>query len=1042
MDTQFLLKRLSEVVRTDATVANIPDFLATHFPFRSLKYTNSGQETESLQKLHEETFFRERIIKDRSSHNFIVIQGDNGSGKSHFIRWIKERYSNEVNEDEEAVLLITRSQSTLRGALKQIIDSNIFPDEFKSDELKRIIEADDNLSKDMLERNIIHQFAIEVEGDHSSNNLLDETHRKWLSVFLTDLVIKEKLLLKKGGPIERIKCRLDADKEGQRNDDIEPKFYPDDFEIKFSGVKTALQGAEGRPHQYTANLAEKLESDMNGPKLRENIAKYLNGKIEAVVQRCINLRASDLRQIFEKLRVELKNQGKNLTLFIEDITSFTGIDKALVEVLVTEHSGEFNQKFCRIFSVVGVTTAYYNGHFPENLKDRVTGRVIIDDQSLIANEHQLSEMTARYINAVNLRDEELKVWMENGAIEGDLPIAKENLKYKWSNVNLGDGRELSIFPLTSSALWNMYTRLPHKTPRKFLNGILRNIYQLYFYDPMNFPPDEKTLEQGIIKIPGWKNQLHEQIVWAQAGEMANKVGLLLRLWGDGTVISNRVDGVKLVGGLSEQVFRVFDLPFIEGIEDNAPIPQTNPINIANQRNEITVTVGPPKVATKEEKAFNDLQQEILEWFDGNPLKDHVDLRTNLKDVLTTFIDWEFEGVPKLMPQTFLTLNRISIEGQTSKADKGFQVKRSQGSKFALIALAAWQHLGKKTWFFEGASGHLNNMTNWLLTVKKEVIDSIVAPQDVENPEEWQMAKWGMASEFCTQLFSGKLYETDNINDIYSKIFTKEIDVQPQQHRSPEWKSLQAMLNRKNDEIKEQHNFNIRYFVTGQGDAAILSTPTIFLDARSALEVLEHLENISWDLKEISLPDIKSSSKVMWYRAFNFIKDLRELVESALEGEISSANKLIMILSYFLGDAHTENDVAQLFEDMKGFIRVLNEDLKDNVSDAVYGELISDILRAEDLYNSERTIEKVLELDKKTQLLSFSQNHLKNLQPYVDLMANMNKLVAEKKSKYSTRLNNFSGQDNDVKSVKREIEHKLIKLKTDLLSVNGGDINAN
>jgi len=65
-----------------------------------------------------------------------------------------------------------------------------------------------------------------------------------------------------------------------------------------------------------------------------------------------------IKKMFEQMRKELKIQGKSLTIFIEDITSFYGVDHALVDILVTEHTGTANfEHFCRLRSVVGITTA-------------------------------------------------------------------------------------------------------------------------------------------------------------------------------------------------------------------------------------------------------------------------------------------------------------------------------------------------------------------------------------------------------------------------------------------------------------------------------------------------------------------------------------------------------------------------------------------------------------------------------------------------------------------------------------------------------------
>ena len=65
-----------------------------------------------------------------------------------------------------------------------------------------------------------------------------------------------------------------------------------------------------------------------------------------------------------EIRKEIKRQGKNLTLLIEDITAFTGVNVALLNVLTTEHTGMYeSQELCRISSIVGTTEKYFNVNF-------------------------------------------------------------------------------------------------------------------------------------------------------------------------------------------------------------------------------------------------------------------------------------------------------------------------------------------------------------------------------------------------------------------------------------------------------------------------------------------------------------------------------------------------------------------------------------------------------------------------------------------------------------------------------------------------------
>ena len=207
MDLEKYRNKIAQVIRTDATTVHENYFLITHSPFKQLNYLPSGTTEKGKQQYDEERFLEQQIFQKRNDHQFLIIQGDNGSGKSHFIRWIKERYIKEVS-DEEAVLFISRSQSTLRGALSQIIESDLFNDQDLVDNLKKLIQANEHLNEKDLKRQIIIQFAASIQREEGEENqYLAKRDQKNLYQFLVEPIMQE-FMFKDGGAIERIKLRL------------------------------------------------------------------------------------------------------------------------------------------------------------------------------------------------------------------------------------------------------------------------------------------------------------------------------------------------------------------------------------------------------------------------------------------------------------------------------------------------------------------------------------------------------------------------------------------------------------------------------------------------------------------------------------------------------------------------------------------------------------------------------------------------------------------------------------------------------------------
>lgn len=110
--------RVTEVINKEAISVDIADFMATHAPLGQIAHLRpSGPATISESGLLSELTSSARA--DR--HVFAVVEGEPGTGKSHLIRWLYERYKAESAGQDE-VLLIERAQNSLLGTLRQIID--------------------------------------------------------------------------------------------------------------------------------------------------------------------------------------------------------------------------------------------------------------------------------------------------------------------------------------------------------------------------------------------------------------------------------------------------------------------------------------------------------------------------------------------------------------------------------------------------------------------------------------------------------------------------------------------------------------------------------------------------------------------------------------------------------------------------------------------------------------------------------------------------------------------------------------------------------
>jgi hypothetical protein len=1030
MADNFILKRISDVICINATVADKYDFFATHVPFKNLKFANSGTLSQKPVIVSEEDFFREELMNKRDMHNFIVIKGDAGSGKSHFIRWVSLRYKNAVDTEREIIISISREQNTLRGALEQIIESDVFSDNFKADELKILINAREHLNENTLKLNILAQFDIACEDDSGEEFILDKRYQKKVHDYLMDRAVKN-LLFKENGPIERIMSRLTAEsQEIEFVDFVEPKFYPNDFIMDYSSMQNEMRESS----KQARKLAEDLCNDEKGPTIREKLADYLNSKLDQVVQNCTNLRAADLKRIFEKLRMELKTQGKNLTLFIEDITSFTGVDRAVMEVLVTEHRGtEHNEKFCRIISVVGITTPYYLKSFPDNLRDRVTGRVEIDD-AILTNSRETAEMAARYINAINLESEVLIKWMKDENADNDrLPISDKNKEHDWANLTLFNNKVMSIFPFNETALWKMYQGISEndRTPREFLKRVILNVFKLYVSKPNEFPPSPTVLS-GFFKMPQWHNTIHEQKVEISGGENSNRLKSLFLLWGDASISATEVNGEKKVGLLSRNVFESFNLPIIDSAIEAIPPPK-QPVQPAVGDGAVEILSTPLPVNDKE---FRAIQAEIYNWHDkGEKLRNYQKLRDDVCDVLTDFIDWKSLGIPSSLVGDFFRRSFVSIEGQIGIVKPGFQVKRNSLSKYALLALASWRYLGKTSWNFEGAEDQITNLQRWMLSVKEEAVASVTNPQEIKDVDISKIPKYAILVEFYVNAFTGCLnLSVESTTDIYNKIYQKFTAPSIQEGRSKIFRDVQSKLVRKNNELLNHHEMIMQYYNCIQGDITRSAPDNYFENAAPILDIIRELKKSDWDIDKLDIQDLDSKNDNVCYRSVKLLGFFKEVVAEALEGEKEKSRDTLAKLDTFTDGDYSSENINALFKDMKDFFIVTLASVNGmNYNTEDFEFLTSNQGTPRKFLNAHKALQDALNSETRNdQLTRYSANPNAVLEPYINLFQKFNKFLDDTIRKYDTKLEGVINQVKDIESI---ITHT-----TDLFANITNDLN--
>lgn len=235
---------------------------------------------------------------------------------------------NNLSIEERTIAILVRSNWQTDNILKeakkrsvtirQLLEKPEVQDIGNKEIIKRLANASAAVPEDKLKDMIYHNFIIEINNDDDEYEIqLNNIKRKRLVAFLNNETIHD-YMMRSEGPIERIYSKV-AENSFVDLDTI-AQFKPEDFIVSVD-LYDDMQQAGADPKADKMARALMANDAMEDAK---KFSDYLNQFVEIVIQRCAGIEPGDFEQVFMDIRKELYRIGKNLTLFIEDVTSFTG----------------------------------------------------------------------------------------------------------------------------------------------------------------------------------------------------------------------------------------------------------------------------------------------------------------------------------------------------------------------------------------------------------------------------------------------------------------------------------------------------------------------------------------------------------------------------------------------------------------------------------------------------------------------------------------------------------------------------------------------
>ena len=906
-----------DAIKIDDMATEDAYFMATHMPFSQLEVYRGGSNAAASLEMSEEDIFEKIVCNPENEHRMVIVRGDNGTGKSHLIRYLKAKLemspSTVYNPATEQLVFLRRLNNSVRGVFSQLIEQKVIRDPDVEEKLRRFIASSEAKDENSFKTDILYSYIAAVSNDQSGEIYKPVICRD-IASYLSDSRIKE-YLLREGGAISRCYSVITAPSSQVLKDTT--VFMEDDFNVN-KLIRAVIK--QGDPQ--ASDFAMTLKADQDE---MVRLVNYLNRFTREVVQRCADITSESAKSVFAQLRKDLKKQGKNLTLFIEDFTGFTGIDSELITALSTEHGGDY-EDLCRVTAIIGITNDYYD-QFRDNFKDRVTHQISVTDRSF-GSGNFLIQMAGRYLNAIYCEPEQIRAWNHVGAELQDLPVSDFAPPCEWDSIKIGE-KEVTLYPFNKEALLRLYESLPFKNPRMFLRDVIRAQLKEYF--------DGKTYGDGWVfpLNPGhfqMARESHSSTIDRMESfsqEDRNRLKSVLALWGDGTASGIRKnDGTLFVGGLNKAFLEDINLGFFSGIGEITDEKTEEPAAKPDQ------TVRDPKsselenvqnIKPKERRVdgatqnYNKFKDDITRWFTQNePLKFDSDYRNWLRVFICGTpnqcgaINWQDCGIPAYVAEQRLAsdLGYFYIEAQSNPANMERAIvvmDRSSESRDALMALNELNYA--KGWDFDGAVYYQQRLITWLERRKDKIIERVIGSK--RNEQKLPVLEWCLAVQYLKACILGQTIDGSSPYTVISSLFQEFQKDDSIVRESKEWRDMIQFVEGRKAEFDSVLALLKRASATTMGAIhySVDDKTSSCYRADELVSAVEHLMASDWDIEQ-SLPE-KMPPKHLIYNSAALLKSLYSKIKAVVLAEKKTVLAVEEKLTGYVGTLNQENMVNTL-----------------------------------------------------------------------------------------------------------------------------------
>lgn len=648
-------------------------FLATHTSIPLMQRDHVASATGG--RLSTEHDLLRAVREQPADQPIIPILGKPGTGKSHLVRWLRIKLE---TTDATRLIFVPKHRMSLRGILDLILEhaTGEHADELRAKVATAVDAASDEREARLRLRAAL-AILVETRGTQQSGGTPEDDElraylasHEGLPALLPDPVFRDRLL-SDDGPIGRLVREKISGKDAEDKEEAFG-FSAEDLNLSVDDISNAGANAQ--------DVAGALTSEAG---LRDLAAKMLNEQLGPAVSEVFGIGGDDLKQLLVELRLDLRRQGLELLLLIEDFSIFQGIQGGLIDAITLIPTE--NLDLCPMRVVMAVTTGYFVNNIPETVYSRTYKVYDLETSQTGAASFEPAQFAARYLNAVRAGSALIDQHHKEKAT-----VPKPCLQcpvHEKCHQAFGQDEGMGLFPFNRRALDLAIRSNPQDEgfiARDVLTRVLRPVLQrdLSEIDEGGFPSAgfEDDFRSGALDI---LDNIEDQVRLRTPGDpdMSERRIRMVRFWGTG-------DGPQ---NLDPTIHDAFGIPPLEAF-GKAPDPASP------DKGEPPPPPPPPEADPR-------LVQAVDHWRASGDLaqRESNDLRNIVHTAITGYLEFEngfgteagWTGGKKEHAPSFNAASSIALDD--NKIDTALiPIDRTKDEDVRVLRALAWASV-KGSW---------------------------------------------------------------------------------------------------------------------------------------------------------------------------------------------------------------------------------------------------------------------------------------------------------------------------------------------------------